>query len=309
MLARTPWARVNTRPERCQRLAIAAGERRHFQAELRCSRRASCNPLGGFMLRRVRGSSARSQGVRFQLLLASWISIAGGLSGATCAGAASADWLAQSVLPARSDSVASTQAPRPTPPPPTLRSTVAKPKANSIHLYGGLFEPIEVNAPSPTLGVRLGRRLGAHLQGGLLVDWTFERKNLDQPINGLPGLQPRLILARADGQLVPVMVFLEVSLTEKRLLVPYAGIASGYEWLFLRANDYVTGESASATYANFAWQSWGGMGMRLDQGLRVDFELFYNGGSLERNAPDSSGLREAVLVNGVGARVGLDVLY
>jgi len=184
-----------------------------------------------------------------------------------------------------------------------------KPKANSIHLYGGLFAPIDVNAPSPTLGLRLGRRLGAHLQGGLLVDWTFERKNLEQPINGLPGLQPHLILARAEGSLVPAMAFFEVSLTEKRYLVPYAGIATGYEWLFLHANDYRTGEVASTKYANWAWQSWGGIGLRLDEGLRFDAELFYNGGSLERDATDSSGLREAVRVNGVGARVGLDISY
>jgi hypothetical protein len=189
------------------------------------------------------------------------------------------------------------------------KQTGPKLKANSIHMYGGLFAPIETNAPSPTIGVRLGRRLGAHLQGGLLFDWTFERKNVSQPVNGLPGLQPQLILARADGSLVPMMAFFEVSLTEKRFLVPYAGVAGGYEWLFLTANDYVTGASASATYTNFAWQGWGGVGIRLDPGLRVDCELSYNGGSLERDAPDNPGLREAVRVNGVGARVGLDISY
>jgi len=178
-------------------------------------------------------------------LLISWISIAGGLLAATGASAAPSEWLAANVNQAGSDSVASSQSQRPsltasTPRPPTLPTP--KPNANSIHLYGGLFAPIEVNAPSPTLGVRLGRRLGAHLQAGLLVDWTFERKNLEQPINGLPGLQPHLILARADGQLVPVMAFFEVSFTERRFLVPYAGIAAGYEWLMLHANDYRTGE-------------------------------------------------------------------
>jgi opacity protein-like surface antigen len=157
--------------------------------------------------------------------------------------------------------------------------------------------------------MRLGRRLGAHLQGGLLVDWVYERKNLEQPVNGLPGLQPHLILARADGQLIPMMAYFEVSLTEKRFLVPYGGIAAGYEWLSLKATDYRTGESASATYANFGWQGWGGMGIRLDPGLRVDVELNYIGGSLERNATDGSGLREAVQVSGVGARVGLDISY
>ena len=262
------------------------------------------------MLHRVRGSSARSQGVRFQMLLASGISIAGGLLAVACASAAPADSVAtgQAQRPASTTTVPATQAPAMSTA-PRYASQVPRPKANSIHLYGGLFAPIETNAPSPTIGVRLGRRLGAHLQGGLLIDWTFERKNVEQPINSLPGLQPQLILARADGHLVPAMVFFEVSLTEKRFLVPYGGIAAGYEWLSLKANDYVTGQSASATYKNFAWQGWGGMGIRLDQGLRVDFELSYNGGSLERDAPGSNGLKEAVRVNGVGARVGLDISY
>ncbi len=271
------------------------------------------------MLRPVRGSSAPPHGVRFLLMLVSCTSIAGGLLAATCASAAPSEWLAVELLQVGSDSVASAQIPRPTSatPAPAMPASSPpaparpKPKANSIHLYGGLFSPIDVNAPSPTLGVRLGRRLGAHLQGGLLVDWTFQRKNLEQPINSLPGLQPHLILARADGHLVPAMAFFEVSLTEKRFMVPYGGIAAGYEWLFLKASDYRTGETASAKYANWAWQGWAGLGIRLDPGLRVDFELSYNGGSLERDVTDSSGQswREAVRVNGVGARVGVDILY
>ena len=267
------------------------------------------------MLHRVRGSSAPSQGVRFKLLLASWIVVAAGLVGVTCASAAPADSVAttQTQRPATANPMPATPPPATssaaTPRYTTVQSVGPKPKANSIHLYGGLFAPIETNAPSPTIGVRLGRRLGAHLQGGFLIDWTFERKNVEQPINGLPGLQPQLILARADGQLVPVMAFFEVSLTEKRFLVPYGGIAAGYEWLSLKAENFVTGQSATASYANFAWQGWGGMGIRLDKGLRVDFELSYNGGSLERDSPDTPGLKEAVRVNGVGARVGLDISY
>ena len=256
------------------------------------------------MLHRKRGSFTPSQAVRFHLFLASWLTVAGGLF-APARAATTNDLLAQNTQPAR-DSVAASPVQRYT---PATSALAAKPRANSIHLSGGLFAPIETNAPSPMVGLRLGRRLGAHLQGGLLVDWVLERKNVEQPINTLPGLQPQLILARASGSLVPVMAFFEVSLTEKRFLVPYGGIAAGYEWLSLKADDFVTGESASATYANYAWQGWGGMGIRLDQGLRVDFELCYNGGSLERDAPNSNGLREAVRVNGVGARVGLDIRY
>jgi len=217
---------------------------------------------GVFMLRPVRGPSAPPQGVRFLLLLISWISIAGGLLAASSASAASSELLAAGTPQAASDSAASAQV-RP-PRPAAARSAsgthafaMPKPPAYRLHLHGGLFEPPEVNATSPTLGMRFGRRLGAHLQGGLLVGWTFERKNLEQPVNGLPGLQPHLILARADGHLLPAMMFLQVNFTEKRFLVPYAGIAAGYEWFILRVTDYRTGEIASAKYGNWAWENWG----------------------------------------------------
>jgi hypothetical protein len=99
---------------------------------------------------------------------------------------------------------------------------------------------------------------------------------------------------------------MHVDFNETRFLVPYAGIATGYEWFLLKANDYRTGEIGLGEYANWAWESWGGLGMRLGKDLRVDTELFYNGGSLEREVSDSSGQswREAVHANGVGARVG-----
>jgi hypothetical protein len=267
------------------------------------------------MLRPVRGSSAPPHGVRFLLLLVTGISIAGGLLAATPARAESPDWLAQNTAQPLSDSVASPEVRRPPPAMPTFtppKPATPKGKAWGIHLHGGLFAPIDVNATSPTLGLRLERRLGSHLQGGMLVDWTYQRKNLEQPVdNGLPGLPPHLILARVDGHLVPAMLFLQVNLTESRFLAPYGGIATGYEWFMLKASDFRTHETASARYANWAWQGWGGMGMRLDRALRLDVELFYNGGSLERDVTDSSGRKwsEAVTANGVGARVGMNILF
>jgi len=201
--------------------------------------------------------------------------------------------------------------------PRTTITTPAKPpkpkvRAYRIHLHGGLFAPIDVNATSPTLGLRLGRRLVSHVQAGLLVGCTFERKNLEQRVNNLPGLQPHRILARVDGQLVPAMGFIQVDLNETRFLVPYAGIATGYEWLTLGANDYRTDATASTSFANYAWESWGGIGMRLGQDMTLDWEVFYNGGSLERDATDPTTgetWREAVDVNGVGARVGVNFIF
>jgi hypothetical protein len=198
-----------------------------------------------------------------------------------------------------------------TPTTPTSTRATPKVKAYRVHLHGGLFAPVDVNATSPTIGLRLGRRLVSHVQGGFLLGWTFERKNLEEPVNSLPGLQPQRILARVDGQLVPAMAYIQVDLNETRFLMPYAGIAAGYEWLSLKAHDYRTDETASTTFKNFAWESWGGVGLRLGPDMTFDSEIFYNGGSLERDATDSSGQswREAVHINGVGGRVGVNFMF
>jgi hypothetical protein len=66
--------------------------------------------------------------------------------------------------------------------------------------------------------------------------------------------------------------------------------------------------TSTATYGNIAWEGYAGMGLRLTSEVRLNGELFYNGGSLERGVVDASGRswREAVGVNGVGLRVGVD---
>ena len=269
------------------------------------------------MLRVGQSPHTSSHRVHFWSLLVGCVLI--GPLGAACANAAGSGLLAQNQSPPRADSLASAAPTTPFNPAtsgnPAASGGVKPPQAKhpnySLHLHGGLFAPIDVNATSPTIGLRLGRFIGPHLQGGLLTGWTFRRKNLEQPVDGFPGLKPGLILARADGQLVPLMGFFQVNLTEKRFLRPYAGIAAGYEWFRLTANDYRVNQSAKATYANWAWEGWGGIGMKLDPTVHVDGELFYNGGSLERDVTDSNGqtFREAVSLNGIGARVGLGILF
>jgi hypothetical protein len=149
------------------------------------------------------------------------------------------------------------------------------------------------------------------MQLGVLSDWIYETRSLLQPVNnGLPGPQPQIVLARVDAHLIPAMLFLEVKLTDKFPVVPYAGVAAGYEWLLLKAKDYRDGTSASATFHNLAWQSYGGVGLRLSKGLRLDGEVFFNGGSPARDV-DVSGttFSEKVDLSGVGARVGVGVVY
>lgn len=245
------------------------------------------------------------------LLTALSLGLSCALSGAT---ASSADPVTAALTPAILADGDTTQRPPAGPNTKTYYADVWSPRARTgtIHLHGGLFAPVNANAPGTDLGLRIGINMGAHLQIGALTDWTFQSKSLRQSATSdLPGLQPHVVLARVDAHLVPAMVFLQVKLFDKFPIVPYGGVAAGYEWLILDANDYRNGTSENLTYANWAWQAHAGAGLRLSSDLRLDGELYYNGGSLQRDVVDTSGVtwHEQVDVNGVGARVGLDIAY
>jgi hypothetical protein len=194
----------------------------------------------------------------------------------------------------------------------TAKSWTPRPRTGEINLHGGGFVPNHASATSPTLGIRMSLDLGSHVLLGILGDWSFNAKSLLAPVaNALPGFEPNIVLAKVDAQLIPAMAFLQVKLTDKLPVVPYAGVGAGYEWLILNVHDYRTSQEAHATYENWAWQSFAGMGMRLSKGVRLDTEVFYNGGVLGRDVTDVNGVtwRETVDCNGVGLRAGLNFVY
>jgi hypothetical protein len=184
----------------------------------------------------------------------------------------------------------------------------------AVHLHGGLFAPINASGSSASLGARLGAYLGDPLLLGLSFDWVYHSENqlgAAGPALPGPGLVPQQVLASASSSLLPVMAFLQVSPWEKYALIPYVGVAGGYEWLVVRGDNYQTSDSYGQTFGNWAWQGWAGMGIRLSPGLRLDGEAFYNGGTLARDTydPNNVRFREAVDIDGAGARFGLNIAY
>ena len=182
----------------------------------------------------------------------------------------------------------------------------------TLHLHGGAWTPIEKSTANAMLGMRLGANMGDHVLFGALTGWTYHTASLydTAPASGPPGLHPKTVLATASANLVPAMAFLQVTLTKKFFLAPYVGIAAGYEWLYLHAKDYRTEADTSLTYSNPAWEWYAGMGLRLSRSVRVDGEAYYNGATLGRDVfVNNQRLRETVDMNGIGVRVGLDILY
>jgi hypothetical protein len=185
------------------------------------------------------------------------------------------------------------------------------PELWSIQLDGGLLMLNEARGTSPRIGMRYSKHFTSHVQGGLLTGFAYKGASLEAPAAATPGGESHVELARTDARLVPLMGFMQVDMTDRFWLVPFVGIGAGYEWLRLITKDHRTGLESMVTYGNIAWEGYAGAGVRLTSRVRVNGELFYNGGSLEARVldPDGSTWREAIHVNGVGARVGLDMIF
>src|SRR5262249_50893957 len=143
-----------------RRLAPNVRKLRVHCAALRVSSGRVC------MFRAARTLSTSSSGARRLATWVSWFTIAGGLLAPTCANAPSPSQT-------RSDSTASAApAIPPAVPAPAAGANRQKTPNYALHLQGGLFAPIDVNATSPTIGLRIARNVGGHLQAGLLTAWT-----------------------------------------------------------------------------------------------------------------------------------------
>lgn len=191
--------------------------------------------------------------------------------------------------------------------------TPVMPLAAQIHV--GFFDPIDNFSTGFDGGFRVGPQVDPHIQIGLAMDWWHrsDDKVLNLGTVEAPGgtASEQLILSESTANLVPVLVFVQVSGDENMSFIPYGGFGVGYEWLFLTANDYVTRESFDQTFGGFGWQAWVGAGLPLDVRTRLTAEVFFNGcevgSEVDVNIPDygRATVRDVVKMNGVGMRLGV----
>src|SRR5262245_21276376 len=161
----------------------------------------------------------------------------------------------------------------------------------SMQLHGGMFKLNDGNGTSSMIGTRYCKHYTPQFYGGLLTSWTYKSTSLSQPSLDPANPGPRVELAQVNAQLIPVMAFVQVDLTEKTRIRPLFGIGAGYEWLALDVKDHRDGSDSRPTYGNFAWEAWGGLALRLNEIWRLNGELYYNGGALQRHVTDDTGHR------------------
>ena len=185
----------------------------------------------------------------------------------------------------------------------------------TTQIHAGLFDPNEDLDAGFYGGFRIGPQVDPRVQIGLAMDWWHRSEDQEMALGTYdwPGgeLESSLILSQSTLDLVPLMVFVQVSGDENMSLIPYAGAGAGYQWLFLTSDDYLTYESYDETFGGFGWQVWGGLGIPLSGRTRLNGEVFYNGCEAASDVDvylEEYGLvtvRDVVKMNGVGARIGL----
>ncbi len=184
---------------------------------------------------------------------------------------------------------------------------------SSSQIHAGFFDPEGSADNGFVLGLRGGPLVDPHVQIGLGADWTHRSENLTQIIGTTTGpggttIRVQRDLARSSSNLFPLMGFMQVMGDQKMSLIPYFGIAGGYEVLFLSGDDFTTGNSFDATYGGWAWQAWGGAAIPLSGRSRLVGEIFANRGDAHRDVEDAitgETFRETVDLDGVGMRFGL----
>ncbi len=198
--------------------------------------------------------------------------------------------------------------------PRARRSPVSvMPITAQFHL--GFFYPIDNFSNGFEGGFRVGPQLDPHIQVGAAMDWWHQSSDrvLDLGTVEAPGgtATQKLILSESTADLLPMMVFVQVSGDENMSVIPYGGLGIGHEWLFLTANNYLTHESFDQTFGGFAWRAWVGAGLPLNSGIRLNGEVFFNGGEVGSDMDvDIAGygpatVRDVINMNGVGMRLGI----
>ena len=203
--------------------------------------------------------------------------------------------------------------------PSPYRPRVSRPPVSVMPLtaqtHVGFLDPIDNFSAGFNGGLRFGPQVESHIQVGLGLDWWHRSDDevLDLgPVDAPIGTAEReLVLSESSANLVPIMMFAQVSFDENMPVIPYVGLGIGYEWLFLTANNYLTDESFDQTFGGFGWQAWVGAGLPLDLGMRLNGELFFNacevGSEVDVNIKDygPATVRNVIQMNSFGARVGI----
>lgn len=204
-----------------------------------------------------------------------------------------------------------------------LESARYRPRRESPHrsssyggatqLHGGFFDPDGDPERGFVFGFRMGPKVDEHVQLGIGLDWRHKTTSYTELIGTGTGpggeeIEIRRELSRSTSDWVPLQLFTELNAGSDMGVIPYFGLAGGYQWLGISGDDFNDGSIFETTFGGWGWQAWGGLAFPISPRSRVNAEVFVNDADLHRDSIDAfSGeeVRETVSMDGVGMRFGL----
>lgn len=183
----------------------------------------------------------------------------------------------------------------------------------STQIHGGFFDP-DGDSPSAFLaGIRGGPKLDEHVQLGASLDWRHHSTSYTEVVGTATGpggeeIEIRRELGRSTSDWMPIQMFVELNGGSDLPVIPYFGVAGGYQWLWLSGDDASDGSFFDATFSGWGWQMWGGAALPLGPRTRLNAEVFINGSELHHDSIDAftgDDVRETIDMDGLGMRFGL----
>ncbi len=192
-----------------------------------------------------------------------------------------------------------------------LMLTAAAQAQSVIKIKIGTFNPKDAKAGFIG-GISTGRQVDERVDFGIGAD-LFIRKFTQETsvgsVDSLGQITPEVTQTEISYSMygLPIMVHIDVRILPNAIVIPYAGIAGGYELLFSREANYLEDKKDNRLYGGFGWQATVGAEYPFGSASAILGEILYNGCTLSRSQGSSEAgfpLHEELDFSGLGFRLG-----
>ena len=176
----------------------------------------------------------------------------------------------------------------------------------------GTFNPQDAKA-GLLVGISTGRQVDERVDFGIGADLFIRRFTQETEVSIDTTQQqtnPQIVQTNLSYSMygLPIMVHIDARILPNATVIPYVGIAGGYELLFSREANYLEDKKDNRLYGGFGWQAMIGAEYPFGSSSAILGEIMYNGCTLSRSQGSSEAgfpLHEELDFSGLGFRIGM----
>jgi hypothetical protein len=182
---------------------------------------------------------------------------------------------------------------------------------SALKIKAGIFNPRDAKAGF-IVGIATGRQVDERVDFGIGADLFIRRFEQEEEVDtntSTSQTDPEIYQTELSYSMygLPIMVHLDVRILPDAPVIPYVGIAGGYELLFSREANYLEDDTDNRLYGGFGWQLLAGAEYPIGSASSILGEIMYNGSKLSRSQGSSAAglpLHEELDFSGFGFRLG-----